>query len=188
MPKLGITKKNGFTLIEILVAMAIMMIMLAITIDMTKSLNDSVELENAGKNVDLKIRTAKSRSIGALANTNYGVHFETSRVVIFDASAVYADGSPANEVFTLPDKVEIYNIALNGGGADLAFDRLTGNTSDYGSVGIRVIGDVSKTRQIFINANGQAVFRLLIPLRGQLSPTQGIFILIWGGILRALRS
>lgn len=152
------TKKNGFTLIEILVAISIMLIMLAITIDMTKSLNDSVNLENAGKNVDLKIRTAKSRSIGALGDSNYGVHFETSRVVVF-AGSTFDDSDPENEVFTLPDKIEIDVASIDfGGGNDLVFERLTGNTSDYGSVSLRVINDVSKTRTIFINSNGQSSF------------------------------
>ncbi len=151
-------KKNGFTLIEILVAMSIMMIMLAISINMSKSLNDSVELENASKNVDLKIRAAKARSIGALADSNYGVHFDISlnKVVIFDAAGAYVEGAAGNETFALPDKIEIYNIALNGGGADLVFDRLTGNTVNYGSVGLRVTADVSKIKTIFINSNGQS--------------------------------
>ncbi len=156
----AIQNKKGFTLIEIMAAISILFIILAVTLSVGRSFNDSVNLRNASKNVDSKIRLAKSRSIGALNDTNYGVHFESARVVVYDASVPFDDADLENEVLTLPDNVEI-NIAdviLEGGGVDLVFKRLTGDTDNYGSVRLRVISDPSNTEQIFINADGQSSF------------------------------
>lgn len=152
MPK---NDKYGFTLIELMVSISILLIVIGVVLQQGDSLKNEVELENAGKNVDLAIKKAKTKSIGAVDDKNYGVHFEASKVVIFDGTGIYDDGASLNETYILPSKVEIYNIALNGGVSDLYFERLIGNTSNYGSIGLRIKADTSKTRTIFINSNGQ---------------------------------
>lgn len=149
---------HGFTLIEIMLVIAIIMIIFGIVLQSGKSLNTTVELENASRNVDLKIRTAKARSIGALDDKNYGVHLESSKAVIFDATGAYADGAAGNEVFVLPNSIEISSITLSGGGSDIIFQRLTGNISTDGNFVLRVKADTTKTKTIFVNSYGQSSF------------------------------
>lgn len=148
---------RGFTIIELMMVIAIITILTGIVLQHSRSLNTVVELENAVKNVDIKIRTAKTRSIGALNDKNYGVHFEASKAVIYDATGIYVDGAPGNEVYDLPQNVEIYDISIIGS-PDMVFDRLTGNTANFGSIGLRSVNDATKTKTIFINANGQNSF------------------------------
>jgi len=141
-----------------MIVLAIFSIIAGIVLQQGSSLSTTVELDNASKNIDLKIRTAKARSIGAVNDKNYGIHFESSKVVIFDGTGAYVDGAAGNEVFDLPGHVQINSIALNGGAADIVFDRLTGNTASFGSIGLISTKDASKTKTIFINANGQNSF------------------------------
>lgn len=150
-------KNKGFTLIEVLVVIFIMSLILSIVIMSGRSFSDSVNLDNASKNIESKIKLAKMRSIGAYNQTNYGVHFESGRVVVF-AGDTYVDGAPTNEVLNLPGNIEIYSINLAGGGSDMIFNRLTGETSYYGTVGVRTANDISKTRQINVNFEGQGSF------------------------------
>lgn len=154
----SIKKSQGFTMIELMVVLAIFSIIAGIVLQQGRSLSTTVELENASKNIDLKIRTAKARSIGALNDKNYGIHFESSKVVIFDGTGAYVDGAAGNEVFDLPAHVQINSIALNGGVTDIVFDRLTGNTASFGSIGLISTTDATKTKTIFINADGQNSF------------------------------
>lgn len=151
---------RGFTLIELMIVLAIFTIMIGIVLQQGRSMNATVELENASRNIDLKIKTAKARSVGALDDTNYGVHFEASKVVIFDGAGIYADGAASNIELILPASVEIYSISLAGGGtgSDIFFERLTGNTVNFGSVVLRSKKDTTKTKTIFINTNGQSSF------------------------------
>lgn len=151
-------RSHGFTLIEVMIVLAIFSIIAGIVLQQGSSLSTTVELENASKNIDLKIRTAKARSIGALNDKNYGIHFESSKVVIFDGTGAYVDGAVGNEVFDLPGHVQINSIALNGGVTDIVFDRLTGNTASFGSIGLISTRDATKTKTIFINADGQNSF------------------------------
>lgn len=149
----GNKNKNGFTLIEILVTIAIFMIIIGIAVATTRSFSDTVNLDNAGKIIGTNIKLAKTRSISALNDTNYGVHFEGDQITVF-AGSVFDAGDPANKVVTLPDNVEIYNINVIGW-PDLVFGRLTGTTNNFGTIGIRLINNPSKTKQLVINSEGQ---------------------------------
>jgi prepilin-type N-terminal cleavage/methylation domain-containing protein len=146
---------KGFSLIEILVVISIISIVLSIAVINGRNFNNSIDLENTVKSVDAKIKLAKAYSIGAKNETNYGVHFEADKVVVFRGSA-FIDGAPTNENFIFSSKIKI-NMPVNlaGGGSDLVFDRLVGSTSNFGSIEMSVISEPSKTKQIIINSDGQ---------------------------------
>lgn len=148
---------KGFSLIEVVVAMAIMIILISITILIGRSFNNTENLESAGRIIGEKVKLAKARSLGALNDTNYGVHFENNRIVVF-AGSVYADGALTNEIFNLPGNIDINSISLAGGGPDMVFGRLTGTTANYGSIGFRVANDSSKSKQMTVNEEGQISF------------------------------
>lgn len=147
--------KSGFSLIEVLVVIFVVSIILSIAMISGRSFNDSINLENTAKSIDMKIKLAKSRSISALNGTNHSVHFETDRIVVFEGDT-FDDSALTNEVFVFSDNIKI-NIPVNlsGGGNNLIFDRLIGSTDNPGNIDIEVISDPSKTKQIVINSDGQ---------------------------------
>jgi prepilin-type N-terminal cleavage/methylation domain-containing protein len=145
---------KGFSLIEILAVISIISIVLGIAIINGRNFNNSIDLENTAKSVDAKIKLAKAYSIGAKNNTNYGVHFEADKVVIFRGS-VFINGAPTNETFVFSDKIGVNAVSLAGGGSNVIFDRLIGSTSNFGNIEMKVISEPSKTKQIIINSDGQ---------------------------------
>jgi len=146
---------NGFSLIEVLAVICIISIVLGIAVINGRNFNNSIELENTAKSIDAKIKLAKSYSIGARNGTNYGVHFEADKVVIFEGDTFDARAL-TNEAFVFSDKIEInMPVSLAGGGSDLVFDRLIGSTSNFGSIEMGVISEPSKIKQIIINSDGQ---------------------------------
>jgi prepilin-type N-terminal cleavage/methylation domain-containing protein len=147
--------KNGFSLVEIIVVVFVMSVILSIAIISGRSFNDSINLENTAKSIDMKIKLAKSRSISALNGTNHSVHFETDRVVVFEGDT-FDDSALTNEVFVFSDNIKInIPVSLSGGGNNLIFDRLIGSTDNPGNISMEVISDPSKTKQIIINTDGQ---------------------------------
>jgi len=152
--KFKIQNSNGFTLLEVLVAVAIFAIILGIAIVTSRSFSNTVNLDNSGKIIGANIKLAKTRSVGALNDTNYGVHFESDRIVVF-AGDTFDAGDAANKAANLSDTVEIYDVSLNGGGPDLVFNRLTGTTDNFGTIGIRLVKNPSETKQVVINQEGQ---------------------------------
>lgn len=143
--------QKGFTLIEVIITIAIMSILAAIAFVNWRSFSDMTNLGNTAKMIESKIKLAKSYTLSATNDINYGVHLETDSVTIFPADAAYVLGDPDNQVFPLTDGVEIYV----GAGNDIIFSRLTGVTANAGTIGIRVKSDTSKTKIITINSQGQ---------------------------------
>ncbi|MBU3965535.1 hypothetical protein KKG29_02435 [Patescibacteria group bacterium] len=153
----GAKRVRGFTLIEIIVIILVLSVAAVLTVPSWKSFSDNVNLENTRQMIEAKIKLAKNYSLGALNDSNYGIHFDVlnNRFVLFSGGA-FVDGAPTNQIFNPPPNVEIYNVALSGGGIDMIFGRLTGGTSNSGTVGIRIKTDNSKIRQIVINSEAQA--------------------------------
>lgn len=144
-------KQSGFTLIEIILAVAIISIIATISISSWSSFTEGVSLNNNAKMIEAKIKLAKSYSLSALNDINYGVHFEAGSVTVFPADTAYSVGDPDNQVFSLTNNVEIYN----GAGNDIIFNRLTGSTANSGTIGIRIINNPTKTKNISVNSQGQ---------------------------------
>ncbi|MBU4141829.1 prepilin-type N-terminal cleavage/methylation domain-containing protein [Patescibacteria group bacterium] len=146
-----LNKEKGFTLIEIIIVIAIISIITVISIVSWRSFSDATALGNTAKMIETKIKLAKSYSLSALNDVNYGVHLEAANVTIFPANVAYNPVGLNNQVFALTDGVEIYS----GAGNNIVFSRLTGVTDDAGAIGIRIIKRPSKTKTISINAQGQ---------------------------------
>ncbi|MFH0923330.1 MAG: prepilin-type N-terminal cleavage/methylation domain-containing protein [Candidatus Falkowbacteria bacterium] len=146
-----LNKEKGFTLIEIIIVIAIISIITVISMASWQSFSDAANLGNTAKMIETKIKLAKSYSLSALNDVNYGVHLEAANVTIFPANVAYNPVGLNNQVFALTDGVEIYS----GAGNNIVFSRLTGVTDDAGAIGIRIIKRPSKTKTIFINAQGQ---------------------------------
>lgn len=143
--------QKGFTLLEILLVIAILSIIVVVSLSSWQSFSDSTNLGNTAKMIEAKIKLAKSESLSATNDVNYGVHLEADSITIFPADAAYVSGGPDNQVFPLTDGAEIYN----GIGNDIIFSRLTGVTANSGTIGIRIAKRPSKTKEITINTQGQ---------------------------------
>lgn len=157
--------KNGFTLMEVLIAISIFMIILSIAITVSRSFSNTVDLDNAAKVIGTNIKLAKTRSISALNDTNYGVHFESDRIIVFEGD-VFISGDPANKIVNLSDSVEIFfdNVNLAGNptasGYNIVFSRLTGVTDNFGTVEIRLVKKPLEIKKIVINQEGQVDYVL----------------------------
>ncbi len=157
--------KNGFTLTEVLIAISIFVIILSIAITASRSFSNTVDLDNSAKVIGTNIKLAKTRSISALNDTNYGVHFESDQIIVFEGD-VFVSGDPANKIINLSDSVEIFfdNVDLAGNptasGYNIVFSRLTGVTDNFGTVEIRLVKKPSETKEIVINQEGQVDYAL----------------------------
>lgn len=156
MPKIHLYKKtqqSGFTLIEILIAVAIMVLLSALTIAAFSTLNKQVSLDTTSQNILSVLRRARSQTLASENESTYGVHFETSKYVLFKGTS-YTNGAAYNKEFNLSE-TEIYAVTLAGGVSDVVFDRIRGTTSQSGTVSTRLSLDTSKTNTVSIDPSGQ---------------------------------
>lgn len=148
--------KKGFTVLELLIVLGIIGLLVRIIIPGLASFRNNQILKNNTQDIVSLLNQARSDTLSSLNSTNYGVHIETSRVVYFVGSN-FTEPNSSNVVYTLDSNLQIPSsggINLNGGGANVVFDRLTGDTNNYGTIVIRLSSDATKQRTITINKTG----------------------------------
>jgi len=147
--------REGFTLTEILVVITIAIILFAIVVSGFVGLRENSDIALAVDDSISFLQEARAKTLSSDEASRYGVHFETTMFVLF-AGDTYNASDPDNKNRMLPSTVEISNYALNSGGADVVFKRLTGETDEHGTVTFRLTNDPAVTHTIEIGRTGLA--------------------------------
>ncbi|MEK7585743.1 MAG: hypothetical protein AAB477_00715 [Patescibacteria group bacterium] len=151
-----IQKNGGVSLIEIVIAISIIALISVVVILNLSKFRDERTLDNMTQDVISVLNKAKSDTISSLNSNSYGVHFQTDKVVYF-VGTTYNSSDAGNIVTNLDSSVTIPvsgGINLNGGGSDVTFTRLTGDTTKYGTIIIRLTSDATRQKTVTISQTG----------------------------------
>ncbi len=146
-------KYRGFTFIELIVTVAIFSVAVSAILNSFGQLNQNQVINKNTELVATILREARSLTLASRGGNQYGVHLESSQVVLFRGS-VYSSSDPDNIYYPLNALGNISVITLAGGGSDVVFDRLTGDTSQSGTIKLSLLADPSSTRTITISGTG----------------------------------
>ncbi len=140
------SKKSGagFTMIELLVSIAILGLMLAIGIPSYASLRQNVALGNTADEIASALRLAQSSAMASQGGTAQGVHFTASQYCLFSVSTCSAAMPTSCPSATTTYALGGYGIAISGVPLDVCFDRLSGTTTAK-SIVVGISGGSSKT-------------------------------------------
>jgi prepilin-type N-terminal cleavage/methylation domain-containing protein len=152
MKKIIHTSTRGFTLIEVLITIGIFIILTSIVMSTFFLYRKNQSLSLDTQTVATILRQARSQTLSYKNSSVYGVHFNTTDVVLFAGSS-YDPSSPTNESYLLNYSDTIVTVTLTGGGSDVIFQRLTGETSQDGSIVISAPG-LSQTKTVTIYKTG----------------------------------
>lgn len=144
---------KGFTLIEIVISLGILAILAALTFTSYSNLQRQLDIDTTAQNIISVIKLARTNTTASNSESNYGVHFETGKYVLFTGNS-YTAGAATNKEYSL-NSSEIYATSLNGGGSEVIFDRIRGTTSQPGTVSVRLVDQTNQTAVISITAAGQ---------------------------------
>jgi type II secretory pathway pseudopilin PulG len=156
-----IKSNKGITIVEILIVVSIMVILLAVILPSLLKFRREQALKNAVADVVSLLNKAKSDADSLTVSTDYSVHFETGKAVYYIGS-VYNSSTSTNKEVTLDTSVVSIpasgGISLNGGGSEVTFTRLTGDSrgyvSGYGTIIIRLVSDATRQITITISKTG----------------------------------
>lgn len=152
---------KGITIIELLVIIGILVILTAITVPSFRYFQKESDLSNSAEEIVNTLRLSQNKTLTSEGASQWGVYFDTTTVphqyVLFKGINYSARDSSFDEINKLPKLVEIYEINL-GGGQEVVFERISGETSQFGNVKTRLINDLSKTRTIYIENSGLVGF------------------------------
>ena len=144
--------QSGVTLIEILIVVGVMITLTAIIFGTFVSFNRNQALDKDTETIVGILREARSQTLSSQNSSHYGIHFDSNKVTLFVGS-VYSPGDPANQDFNVSSSDISITPNLLGGGSDVVFKRLTGETAESGTVNV-YSSTTSQTKIVTIYATG----------------------------------
>ena len=144
--------KSGFTILELAIVIAIMATLSAIIISTFISFRKNQALEKDTEIVVQVLEQARNQTLSSKNSSVYGVHFTAPKITLFKGSSYVANDSN-NQDFVLSSTDTILTISLAGGGSDIVFNRLTGETTQNGTIVVSSPG-LSRTKTVTIYKTG----------------------------------
>ncbi|RJQ33650.1 prepilin-type N-terminal cleavage/methylation domain-containing protein [Candidatus Parcubacteria bacterium] len=148
----SIRHTSGFALVELLICIAIIMILAAMTYVAYGTTNTHKVLDTEALKVITKLREARSLTLAAKNDEQWGVHFASSSITLFEGSS-YDSNADSNVLINLHPHITL-TPELEGGGSDVIFERLSGDTEQYGTTTISLIASSTMKRTIVIYQTG----------------------------------
>jgi prepilin-type N-terminal cleavage/methylation domain-containing protein len=138
--------KPSFTLLEVLLSVAIVGVLTAISIPVSRNLLIKNDVDVAAVNVVQTLRRAQILSQASDGDTTWGVRIQVGSITLFKGESYAVRDADFDEIFDLPNSI------TPSGLPEIVFAKLTGYPQITGTLTLTTsIGDV---RSISINAKG----------------------------------
>lgn len=154
-------KLKGFTIVELLVIVGILIILTAITIPNLHFFQKESDLNNTKEEVINTLRLAQNKTLASEGASQYGVYFDATstpnQYTLFKGRAFSLRATSSDKIYKLPKTIKISEIDL-WGGEEVVFARVSGWTSttdQLGKITLELKIDPSKTKTIYIENSGQ---------------------------------
>ncbi|KKP86629.1 MAG: hypothetical protein UR90_C0024G0004 [Parcubacteria group bacterium GW2011_GWC1_35_8] len=134
--------RKGVTVVELLIVIAVLGIIFLIVLPQFSKSRENQVLKNGVADILSSVNKARGNTLASLNSSEYGIHFQIDRVVIFKGTSFSSEDSN-NEIINITTPANISDITLLGGVSDIYFHRLTGAPSTTGTITIST-GSYSK--------------------------------------------
>ncbi len=144
---------KGFTLLEVAITIGIVVLIGAISLVSFINSRNVRDLTTSAQNVLSVLRLAQSKALGGEDNSQWGVRLEQAQFILFRGTTFAS--STSTQSYSLPSSIEIVNIILAGGGQEVAFKRLSGQTDQTGVFTVRIKGSVAQVFSVTVDGSGK---------------------------------
>ncbi|SRR3989338_8834261 len=136
---------KGFSLVEILLTMALISIVLAISVPSYRKLQSANDLSVAMSTLSQALRLAELKAQAVVEGSGWGVHAETGAVIIFKGSSFASRDQTRDEVFSFSGSIAIT------APADVFFAPLYGTPV---APAVWELSGIGETRSVSVNSLG----------------------------------
>lgn len=141
--------RRGFTALELMIVIAILAILLATILPSFTNFRRNSMLNTDTMNLVTLINRARLLSVSSKDDEQYGIHLESSKAVLFKG-ATYSAGASTNETHIFSTGLALSSIAINGGGSEVLFEKVTGATTQNATTTLLVTGTTSSTTVLIL--------------------------------------
>lgn len=159
-PKI-LNRNRGFTLIELVLVIAILSILAGIFITSFISAQKRSELDNSSQQIIAILKLAQNKTLASEQNSQYGVSFNTAasphQYILFKGVNYVSRETSYDQVYSLPKTLGFFGVSLDGG-SEVVFEKLTGTAKQSGNITLRLKTDISQSKTIYISNSGTVGF------------------------------
>lgn len=145
--------KKGFTLIEVIIVVAIIGVLSTVTFLSYRSALQRQQLEQETAKIVAVFEEARSLSLAGKQGSAYGVRAESNKVIRFQGEN-YVVGRTSNFEEPLSPYVTISAINLTGGTSNVVFSRMGGTTTASGTLTVSLAASTTVSKIITIHSTG----------------------------------
>ncbi len=142
--------KNGFTLIEVLIVIGIIIILSATTLPLYSNLQISSQLNDGNLLIIQTLRTAREKSLVGYNDSSYGVKFLSNSFILYQGSSYATRNSFYDRITELSPVLSISTTLTND---EINFSKGLGEPNNIGT--IILSHNSGGEREIFINSLGK---------------------------------
>lgn len=142
---------TGFTLIEILLSVAIISIVASLSLPILSSFNDRNDLDITAQGIASGLRRAQTYARGVNGDSQWGVRVQSGSATVFKGSSYGTRDTAYDETTTIPA------LLTPTGLSDVVFSKLEGAPSQTGTITLTNT-NTNETRAITINAEGMVSY------------------------------
>lgn len=156
-----VMRHNAFTLTELLVVIGVLVILSAMAVPAFHIFGKKSDVANGTQELMSALRLAQGKSLASENSSRWGVYFDVSSTpndyTLFRGISYASRDAGLDSINILSKKIKIYEVNLNGGGAEVVFNRLRGDTAQAGTIKLKSTLDSSENKTISINSMGLTV-------------------------------
>lgn len=146
-------RRGGFSLLEILIALAIGLILLGTVFFFIGERRRSIVLNLATEQVANVIHDARTKAMSSYFDSDYGVFFGVGEVTIFQGDTYNANKS-SNSVSKLPAGVIIKGLEIAGSASTTVFLKPRGLTNNLATVTVGLLNNETASTTLIVNGFG----------------------------------
>lgn len=148
--------RSGFSLIELLLVLAIMVVMAGTASTFLFGQKTGIEVEEEAFKVSANLRTARSKSVSLDGGASWGVYFDNSGDPYYDLfyGANHSSGTTTEKIY-LPESV-VFQAPPAGSSTEIIFNKRTGIPLGAASttVTLKSSSQQNQTKNITVSPNG----------------------------------
>ncbi len=158
------SKQNGFTLIEVIISIALLSMLFGLALYGTTKLSTQLFIGPADANLVNVLTTASRRARDGVGGGAWGVYLpfdEQTRVlseaVVYKGSSYALRDTAYDQTFAFSERVKFVSVDFSGSAPttinshEVLFEKYSGQTSQYGSVELETMG---VTRHVTVSNHG----------------------------------